>query len=132
MANDETVRVSLKRRTKMVEIEDEQGALRVLHIRELSSSEKDEYSNLCTARPTHPHNGKPVDVRGLDDAYVILAARDSEGKKLDPGTVAAWPAPVRELLLDLAIEVNAERLQEVVAKKAQRASAALGLKSPSP
>jgi hypothetical protein len=89
-------RYSLKRREKIIELEDADGEIVVVILREMIGPQREEFENIMSGRMTIDANGNPVgtkDARGLaSDLISRHAILQKNGQPINAALIDQWPS----------------------------------------
>lgn len=111
MADEEVkpVRVTKKRKSRPLEVENEDGTITNLTIREMTGTLRDRWMNqMGKAVKIDPtgKNGKIQDHTGLYAGLIAACCYNEKGLQLAEGEVQSWPASQQELVFEICQEMN--------------------------
>jgi hypothetical protein len=134
---DELVVVTVKRKTRKVKIEGDDGTVRDYTLMEMMGKDRDVYNNDRARRWKTNDQGVVVGVTDLTNQYsalISLCLYDETGKRVPEMQVQTWPVTAQEVLHEACLKINGfgkyapEEIE--AAKKNSSASDTSGTRSP--
>lgn len=108
-AEEEVVRIRLVRKTKKVDVEDENNKVQRYTLCEMVGAQRDKWLNNWSARVRTDRSGNVIGMKTFDDLQAALIAKclyDENGELVKQEVISRWPATAQKQLFELCQKMN--------------------------
>jgi hypothetical protein len=104
---EQPLRFKAKRRTKAAEVEEEDGSITKVVLKEMMGTDRDAYQELVAGKVKRGKDGLPVSgTKGMTTELIARHAFAEDGKPLSKRIIDNWPSSCQLMILKECMELS--------------------------